>query len=80
MIAKGFTRCSERCEKIRSELVQAVPAIEVDRAYYLTQSYNRKNICENRCEAKKRYMKFRKKNVQDNKRWARDSTIIHKGR
>lgn len=39
MIAKGFTRCSERCEKIRSELVQAVPAIEVDRAYYLTQSY-----------------------------------------
>lgn len=39
MIAKGFTKCSDRCEKIRTELVQAVPAIEVDRAYYLTQSY-----------------------------------------
>ena len=47
---------------------------------YPCKSCNRKNICENRCEAKKRYMIFRKKNVQDNKRWARDSTIIHKGK
>ncbi len=44
MIAKGFIRCSERCEKIRSELVQAVPAIEVDRAYYLTQSPKRQRM------------------------------------
>ena len=47
---------------------------------YPCKSCNKKNNCENRCEDKKRYMKYRKKNVQDNKRWARDSTIIHKGK
>ncbi|MBQ9155773.1 MAG: glycyl radical protein [Eubacterium sp.] len=39
MIAKGFSKCSPRCERIRTELVQAIPSIEVDRAVYLTESY-----------------------------------------
>lgn len=39
MIAKGFSKPTDRVERIRSMIVDAVPYIESDRAVLLTQSY-----------------------------------------
>ncbi|MGN1142904.1 MAG: glycyl radical protein [Oliverpabstia sp.] len=39
MIAKGFSKPTDRVERLRNMIVQAVPYIESDRAVLLTQSY-----------------------------------------
>ena len=41
MIAKGFSKPTERVERLRNQIIDAVPHIESDRAKLLTESYRR---------------------------------------
>ena len=39
MLAKGFSKPTDRVERLRSMIVDAVPCIEAERAVLITESY-----------------------------------------
>ena len=39
MLAKGFSKPTDRVERLRSMIVNAVPCIEAERAVLITESY-----------------------------------------